>query len=399
MARDEDIFKRLKKQTPLVKQRELQPLSSKDFTLSRNTINIPVVSPGKKRAKKEIRRSEPAVFSKESERTAESRREPARGAIPGAAYGNERRSYDESPRTVKKEAEALEMPGVERRRPSPAESPRQPRREREETGLAFSEYAGMQRTYEPRPVTREKTEGRSSSRSLAETEEDMPSLRHELKYYINYRDYIMLRSSLKSLISADPNTDGNNSYYVRSLYFDDIYNTALTEKIAGSDYRKKYRVRIYNFRDDNIKLEKKFKIGQYIGKKSINLTHDEYDSIIAGDCGFLLDRGEELAKEFYLQMKSNLLRPKVIVDYVREAYVSQFEDCRITFDKDLKASIMLKDIFDPDAPMMPMYDSGVMVLEVKFNKHLPITVKRVLNTITAAERCAISKYVISRRFE
>ncbi len=397
MARDEDIFRRLSKQTPLVKQKELQPLSPKDFTLTRNTISIPVVSSDKKRAKKEIRRSEPAVFSRERERMAESRRERERDVYSEPAYEREQRAYEEPPRKVRKETESLELPGKERRPPLRAQSPRPLKREKEQD-LEFTESARPQRAYEPRPAKREEPENRVSVMNAAEREEKQTPLRHELKFYINYNDYVMLRSSLKSLISADTNSDSDNSYYVRSLYFDDIYDSALTEKIAGSDYRKKYRIRIYNFRDDNIKFEKKYKVGQYVGKKSISLTRGECDSIIAGNCSFLLGRDEELAKEIYLEMKNNLLRPKVIVDYVREAYVSQIENCRITFDKDLKTSIMLKDIFDADAPMMPMYDTGIMVLEVKFDKFLPVTIKRVLNTINAAERCAISKYVISRRF-
>jgi hypothetical protein len=210
---------------------------------------------------------------------------------------------------------------------------------------------------------------------------------------------VMLRGSLKALMSPDPYAGDENSYHVRSLYFDDINDTALREKIAGNDNRRKYRIRIYNFQDDTIKFEKKYKTGQYIGKKSINLTHDEYDGIIAGEYDFLKDRNEELAKELYLEMKSGLLRPRVIVDYMREAYISPFENCRITFDKDLKASIMLKDIFDKNAPVMPMYEPGLMVLEVKFDKFLPVTVKRILNTVNAADRSAISKYIICRRFD
>jgi hypothetical protein len=225
------------------------------------------------------------------------------------------------------------------------------------------------------------------------------SLRHELKYYINYRDYILLRSALKALTAPDPNADENNSYHVRSLYFDDIHETALREKLAGNESRYKYRIRIYNFQDKPIKFEKKYKVGQYVGKDSIDLTREEYEGIIAGEFDFLRDRDEELAKELYLEMKTFMLRPRVIVDYMREAYVSPYENCRITFDKDLKAGLTLNDIFDPHAPVMPMYETGLMVLEVKFNRYLPEFIKRVLNNINAADRCAISKYVICRKYD
>ena len=47
------------------------------------------------------------------------------------------------------------------------------------------------------------------------------------------------------------NADGD--YHIRSLYFDDINNTALFEKQAGILTRKKYRIRIYNLEDNVIK--------------------------------------------------------------------------------------------------------------------------------------------------
>ena len=43
-------------------------------------------------------------------------------------------------------------------------------------------------------------------------------------------------------------------YHIRSLYFDDVYETALKDKVAGTDERCKYRVRIYNYNDSVIKF-------------------------------------------------------------------------------------------------------------------------------------------------
>ena len=85
--------------------------------------------------------------------------------------------------------------------------------------------------------------------------------RHELKFYINYRDYMVLRQALKALLAPDENGDENNSYHIRSLYFDDRDETALVDKLAGVEERNKYRIRIYNFSDQKIRLEKKIKRG------------------------------------------------------------------------------------------------------------------------------------------
>ena len=56
----------------------------------------------------------------------------------------------------------------------------------------------------------------------------------------------------------------NGVYMIRSLYFDDYFNTAYEEKDAGVLERKKYRIRVYNCSDSSIKLERKKKFGSYI---------------------------------------------------------------------------------------------------------------------------------------
>jgi hypothetical protein len=229
-------------------------------------------------------------------------------------------------------------------------------------------------------------------------EEVQKTFRHELKYYINYKDHMLLRTALGALMRPDDNVDENGGYHIRSLYFDDIYETALSEKISGVDDRCKFRIRIYNLDDGNIKLEKKSKHGKFISKTSIRISRQEYDSIIAGDGSFLLEKDNAVAREFYSNMKMRLLRPRVLVDYWREAYVYPVEDTRITFDIDLKGSTMLTDIFDPKTPVLPVFDNGLMVLEVKFNRYLPESIKCALGSVSAVKRSAISKYVLCRKY-
>lgn len=235
--------------------------------------------------------------------------------------------------------------------------------------------------------------------AVASDKDDKLQYRHEIKYYINYRDYTVLRGALRALMSLDENAGANDMYHIRSLYFDDMYETALQQKIAGRDNRCKYRIRIYDFSDNVIKFEKKIKHGQYIAKQSISLTRGEYERIVAGDYAFLLERNEPLAGDIFMQMKTAMLRPRVLVDYHREAYVHPVENVRITFDKDLKGGLAVTDIFNDQAPSMPVYEMGLMVLEVKFNRYLPESIKCALNSLSAARRSAISKYVLCRKFD
>ena len=122
--------------------------------------------------------------------------------------------------------------------------------------------------------------------------------RHELKYLISYADKAELVVRLAPVLHLDPHAQ-QGGYFIRSLYFDDYWNTAYEEKDAGVLLRKKYRIRIYNCSDRSIKLERKKKFGSYIYKEAAPLTHAEFDAILAGDYDFLLHSPRRLCQEFY----------------------------------------------------------------------------------------------------
>lgn len=66
--------------------------------------------------------------------------------------------------------------------------------------------------------------------------------RHELKHYINFSDYISIKSRLRSIMHIDKNANENNEYKIRSLYFDNVYDKALMEKVIGVPKRHKFRI-------------------------------------------------------------------------------------------------------------------------------------------------------------
>ncbi|MBQ9857261.1 MAG: VTC domain-containing protein, partial [Clostridia bacterium] len=65
--------------------------------------------------------------------------------------------------------------------------------------------------------------------------------RHELKYFINRGDMISLGHKLGGIMKADSHADERGEYFIRSLYFDDAYNTAYYDKMSGVMGRDKYR--------------------------------------------------------------------------------------------------------------------------------------------------------------
>ena len=227
----------------------------------------------------------------------------------------------------------------------------------------------------------------------------MDGYRHENKYYISTAGYQMLRGRLQAALETDPNTvHPDGKYMIRSLYFDDYCQTGLLDKVEGIEDREKFRIRFYDMRDDFIRLEAKQKRNNLTKKLSARLTRPQVERILAGDTWFLYDAGKEqpLLRNFYYKCRTRLLRPAVIVDYYREAYI--FQDVRLTFDMDLATGNYRTDLFSRDIRTIPFFPSDRVILEVKFDDDLPFSVRQLLRPIPAT-RCAISKYELCRQFQ
>lgn len=220
-------------------------------------------------------------------------------------------------------------------------------------------------------------------------------LRHEQKYLITLKDYYMLRSLLSACMEPDENaTDGG--YFIRSLYFDDIYDSAYVEKDAGVKRRRKHRIRIYNCSKDVIKYEIKDKFDDYISKLSATITPQQCVSMINENFDFMLDSDNSTLRSGFIDARCGLLRPKVIVDYDREVYVCEEGNVRITFDMNLAAGLDSYDIFDPEVITVSAMEPNMMILEVKYDDFLPEYIRRVLRKVDKRPT-AVSKYVLCRQ--
>ena len=222
--------------------------------------------------------------------------------------------------------------------------------------------------------------------------------RHELKYFINPAELEALRSRLRPALEMDAHCVNGRPYAIRSLYFDDIDDSAFYDKQAGVMHRDKYRIRIYRHSDQEIFLERKRKMGDLIQKSSVQITRRLCEQLIAGDPAGLYRSNNPLLQDMYVQMRTRLLRAKVLVDYAREAYLHPAEETRVTFDLNLRTGLHSVDLFGPHVPTVCPLDENVQILEVKFNNYLPDHVAGLLSGVQA-ERSAVSKYVLCRRYE
>lgn len=219
--------------------------------------------------------------------------------------------------------------------------------------------------------------------------------RHELKFYINHSDYEYARHVLGKLMQKDSYQKEDEGYFIRSLYFDDIANSSVEEKLAGIEFRDKYRLRIYEFDQNWAKLERKRKINDFVNKSSVIITKDESLQMIDGNYDFLLNKKGTDAKSIYFDLKRKFYHPVVIVDYIRDVYKMDYNDIRITFDKSTSISTSNLNLFDKNVNTHSLQRENVIIMEVKFHTCLPSWFKDFLK-FESATSLAISKYCYGR---
>ena len=217
--------------------------------------------------------------------------------------------------------------------------------------------------------------------------------RHEWKHEIGVSDAIAIRQRLRAVARPDPHAV-EGRYKIRSLYFDNLTDKALREKLDGVNCREKFRIRYYNDDPSLIRLEKKSKRSGLGSKQSAVLTAEEAQAIVDGRLDWMPESGRPLVQELYAKMRSQGLRPKTIVDYIREPYLYGPGNVRVTLDYNIRTGLGCTDLLDPDCVTVPAGDAPI-ILEVKWDEYLP-TVIRDLIQLTGCRTTAFSKYAICR---
>ncbi len=223
----------------------------------------------------------------------------------------------------------------------------------------------------------------------------MRKYRHELKFIINKKMSEILKQRLNMVMDIDKNSVNlDNTYYIRSLYFDDPSSSAYYEKLNGVLYRTKYRIRIYNNDSSFIRLERKLKHNNMTSKEQIKISKEVCLAILDGNIN-KINASSDLMKDFINEIKIKNLKPSIIVDYKRLAYTYPISDVRITFDSDIKSGLYNYDLFDYDSTSYDVLDNDKVVLEVKFNEIIPEHIAIILQTIPTY-RQAVSKFALCR---
>ncbi len=182
-------------------------------------------------------------------------------------------------------------------------------------------------------------------------------------------------------------------YFVRSLYYDDMYESACEDKENGVRSRHKFRIRTYNYDSSYICLEKKIKEGFFVKKDYSVISENDLERIIKGDTGFLIGKEDRCAKDFAVEWNTKALRPRIYVDYDRVPYVYEHGHVRITFDMNIRAVSAENGMFDRNCPGYSVLDQDLMIMEIKYTQFLPDIFRNIMPDDSL--RLASSKYVMS----
>ena len=147
-----------------------------------------------------------------------------------------------------------------------------------------------------------------------------------------------------------------------------------------------------------LELELKQKNDSNQIKRSLTVTRQEAEALIAGDHSFLKDREEEYAEQLFYIFEKEVYRPKCLVEYKRVAFEGPANNIRITFDSEVHASEGCFDLFgDHTGEVRPVQETNQVVLEVKYNHFLLSYIKDILAGVDVPQE-SFSKYVAGRYY-
>ena len=219
--------------------------------------------------------------------------------------------------------------------------------------------------------------------------------RHEYKYIVSDSQIKYLENQIKRIMKPDPHTE-KGIYNIRSLYFDDYYNSSYYSVENGEDPREKFRIRIYNSSDSRISLECKSKLDTKTQKSSTLISKDDVYSLLSNKT--IKSSNDLLIGRLNSKILLNNLKPTIIVEYERKPYIYKEGNVRVTFDTNISSSNYIKDFFKEKIIKRPVMPTGMHILEIKFDDFLPDVIYETLD-IGKLQQISFSKYYLCRNID
>ncbi len=220
--------------------------------------------------------------------------------------------------------------------------------------------------------------------------------RNEIKYICSEPQLRLIEQRIQGICRRDIHLGENDTYTVRSVYFDDYHDSCYYENENGVNAREKFRIRIYNCDMSYITLECKRKENGKNHKFSCPLTQEQCSTILQGTY-VMREEDPPLLRKLFLQSRMRDLRPKVIVQYERTPFIYGPGNVRITFDRNIAGSKDIAGFAKPDLTLRPIMPVGRHILEVKYDEFFPDFIRNQMQ-IGGLQQTAYSKYYNCRKF-
>jgi len=226
--------------------------------------------------------------------------------------------------------------------------------------------------------------------------------RREYKYLIPERGLAELRRTIEGFCSLDPHhIDGG--YTIRSLYFDTRDFRLHAANIHEAPDRFKARLRAYPNTKAPVFFEIKHRIMDVIQKSRAPIPYDIWPSGL--ELGFRMAHQQH---DVYLERFQTLyhtyhLEPKMLVDYRREAWMSEIDDyARVSIDRNIRCQPISKVSLTAvpgrwrpvDNKIMTKTKEPMCVVELKFYNSPPRWMCGLVNRLNLVRR-QFSKYAYS----
>jgi hypothetical protein len=226
--------------------------------------------------------------------------------------------------------------------------------------------------------------------------------RWELKYIVPGHTAQAIRQYCSSYLDLDDFGRGkpHNSYPINSLYLDSDGLTLYWHTINGNKNRFKLRLRFYeNDPESAVFFEIKRRVNDAILKQRGGVRRKAVDYILDGHLPkpeHLLKHGnakEHVAlQRFCAMMKFYQAKPKALVQYLREAWVSPHDNSlRVTFDRNVTIAPEKSRRLVPVANKPKIVFGDEVIVELKFTGRFPEWLREMVR-VFGLTRTTAAKY-------
>lgn len=207
--------------------------------------------------------------------------------------------------------------------------------------------------------------------------------RYEYKYLVPDALVSSIRAAVRTTSKIDRYAGPDGTYLIRSLYFDtDKYDLYWANEREQPD-RFKLRARMYPGKTSPVFLEVKRRVLDVIIKSRAAVPANLWREVIAGHDSALDTLPPHIrngAMKFLAPYHRHHARPVILVEYEREAYISDVDSyARLTFDR--KIRVQMQEDLDLEAipnrwrfidhRAQTRTQEPVCVLEMKFERRPP----------------------------